>query len=200
MQYVSALALASLSGKAPSTSPFTKPRNPLSPSSMPLASPSMRHKSMQSSPHSTAATLMKWSRRASLKFQWEHPLLPPPLPRRRRRRKSPRRLRKRRSQRRKSLNLPPLLRRKTSESIFSDDTNIVNTSIKEAYPILYPNLNRNPFFPQRFTLYSFIPAQFLIFIPQTSLFLCLLGCECVFNSYFCNFNKILIFILVTEWR
>ena len=45
MQYVSAVALASLSGKAPSTPAFIKPRTQLSPSSRPLANPSMRLKS-----------------------------------------------------------------------------------------------------------------------------------------------------------
>lgn len=129
MQYVSALALASLSGKAPSTSPFTKPRTPLSPSSRLPASPSMRHRSMQSLPHSTAATSMKLSRRASLRFQLVH-LLPLPLPRTTRRRKSPRRPRRKRSQRRKNPSLPPL-RRKISEWIFSDDTHIVNTPINK---------------------------------------------------------------------
>ena len=52
MQYASALALASLSGKAPSTCIFTQPRIRLPPFSKPLANQSMTPKSTQSSPHS----------------------------------------------------------------------------------------------------------------------------------------------------
>ena len=48
MQYVSAVALAGLSGKAPSTSQFTQPRSQSSPSSMPLASPSIWLRSLPS--------------------------------------------------------------------------------------------------------------------------------------------------------
>lgn len=52
MQYVAALALASLSGNAPSTSKLTQPRTPSSPSSKPPASLLMTHRSMPSSPPS----------------------------------------------------------------------------------------------------------------------------------------------------
>ena len=49
MQYASAVALASLSGKPPSTHRPTQPRTQSSPSSRLPASPSMRHRSPQCS-------------------------------------------------------------------------------------------------------------------------------------------------------
>lgn len=48
MQYISALALSNLSGKAPSTNDLTQQKSPLSPSLRLLVSPSMRNKLIMS--------------------------------------------------------------------------------------------------------------------------------------------------------
>ena len=60
MQYVSAVALANLSGKAPSNTRNIQTRIRSSPSLRPLASPSMRLRSMLSSPPSMAGPLMTY--------------------------------------------------------------------------------------------------------------------------------------------
>ena len=60
MQYASALALASLSGKAPSKALFTQPRTPLPQSLKPPGKTAMPLKSMLSLSHSTIEKSMKY--------------------------------------------------------------------------------------------------------------------------------------------
>ena len=60
MQYASALALASLTGKAPSIASFIQLRNLSPPSSRPLAKIVMPLKSMQFSRQSTTERLTKY--------------------------------------------------------------------------------------------------------------------------------------------